>query len=113
VNHAKALFLGLALSVLASGAVTGPPKPKLPKPVLRSPKDSATAARAMTIALPQRDRVIPWQYSASPSNLWWDLQWSKDLQSWKTIRSNVSGEVTVTNPPGRIGFYRLQGRKLP
>ena len=96
-----------------------------PIPIIKRPHKSAAVERGAG-ATKLISKIVPapgpttntsvWIYppSINPSNLWFNIEASSDLQNWSVLISNASGpgEVRVkrTDPPG---FYRLCGRPSP
>lgn len=101
-------------------AATFPPLPKVRKRYI-APKSTSQGAgalalitkQAVVVTNPPREVVLPWLYpkSIDPSNYWWNIQTSKNLNVWFTWVTNASGEQWATNNKvAPMMFFRLQGR---
>ena len=115
----KRALPGLVFAGLAYGlyAVNAPPLPKRPHKSAAVHQGAGAAAliKPMVVTVPKTN-VIVWQYPATinPSNYWWDIQTSTNLQTWSVLVTNASGEIVVTvKKTVPLQVYRLSAKLSP
>ena len=112
------VFCTASVAAWSAGTFSGPPPlPKRPHKSAAVHQGAGAAALLLKpLAVVPATNLIVWEYPASinPSNCWWDIQTSTDLQNWSVLVSNASGVTTVNwNKSEPLRVYRLSAKLSP